>query len=55
MIAFDIQPAKTVEAIYIKADGSVNLPTAPIQTDEIMLFRKCGELKAKESFHKIKK
>lgn len=41
-MAFDIQPARAAGAIYIMADGSVNLPTAPIQTDEIMVFRKCG-------------
>jgi len=32
-LAFNIQPAKATATIYIRADGSVDPPTAPIQRD----------------------
>jgi len=31
-LTFDIQPAKASGTIYIKADGSIDPPTAPIST-----------------------
>lgn len=33
MFAFDIKPVKAMETIYIRADGSIDPPTAPIQRD----------------------
>ena len=32
-LAFDIQPVKASGTIYIRADGSIDPPTAPIQPD----------------------
>ena len=32
-VAFNIQPVKAIGTIYIRADGSIDPPTAPIQRD----------------------
>ena len=32
-LIFDFQPAKAIGTIYIKADGSISSPTAPIQRE----------------------
>ena len=38
MLAFDIQPIKAFETIYIRADGSIDPPTAPISTVDNVLY-----------------
>jgi parallel beta-helix repeat protein len=43
-LAFNIQPAKASGTIYIKADGSIDPPTAPINTADKVTYTFTGDI-----------